>query len=302
MSPSHPLRALAVLTVAALVLVAPVLSTDAAALVGILGLDSDTSDTQESAETPDAAEGAADATNWAPIDQATVTPGVQTITGGAGQCTANFVFTDGQDVYLGQAAHCASLEAPTASNGCAAASLPTGTRVAIQGAEHPGKLVYSSWETMKKVGEKDPTTCRFNDFALVWVHPDDHDKVNPTMPFFGGPTGMNTTGAPAGKTIHTYGNSQLRLGIELLSPKTGASTGTSASGWNHNVYTVTPGIPGDSGSAVIDGDGKALGILSTLMLAPLPASNEVTDLSRALNYANRHTGLDLRLVPGTQGF
>lgn len=295
MSLFHPLRALAVLTVAALIVVAPTLSTDAAALVGILGLGSDTS---ESAETPEAA----DAADWAPIDQATVTPGVQTITGGAGQCTANFVFTDGQDVYLGQAAHCASLEAPTAANGCDANSLPTGTEVGIQGAEHPGTLVYSSWETMKQVGEEDANTCRFNDFALVKVHPDDHDKVNPTMPFFGGPTGVNTTGAPAGKTIHTYGNSQLRLGIELLSPKSGASTGTSAGGWNHNVYTATPGIPGDSGSAVIDGDGKALGILSTLMLAPLPASNEVTDLSRALNYANHHTGLDLRLVPGTQAF
>lgn len=299
MSLFRPLRAFAVLTVAALVVVAPALSTDAAALVGILGLDSDA---PESAEPPEAPDEAAEATDWAPIEEATVTPGVQTVTGGAGQCTANFVFTDGQDVYVGQAAHCASLEAATASNGCEASSLPTGTEVAVQGAEHPGTLVYSSWETMKEVAEEDPATCLFNDFALVQLHPDDHDKVNPTMPFFGGPTGLNTSGTQLGQSVYTYGNSQLRLGIELLSPKTGTSTGTSAGGWNHNVYTVTPGIPGDSGSAVIDGDGKALGILSTLMLAPLPASNEVTDLSRALNYANHHTGLGLRLVPGTQGF
>lgn len=296
MSLFRPLRALAVLTVAALVVVAPALSTDAAALVGILGLGSDA---PESAEAP---EEAAEAAGWAPIDEATVTPGVQTVTGGAGQCTANFVFTDGQDVYVGQAAHCASLEAATASNGCESSAMPTGTEVTVQGAENPGTLVYSSWETMKEVGEQDANTCLFNDFALVKLHPDDHDKVNPTMPFFGGPTGLNTTGTALGEVVHTYGNSELRLGIELLSPKNGVSTGTGAGGWTHNVYTVTPGIPGDSGSGVIDGSGKALGILSTLMLAPLPASNEVTDLSRALNYANNHTSLDLRLVPGTQGF
>src|SRR5690606_21000342 len=43
---------------------------------------------------------------WAPANQATIHPGVQMITGG-GQCTANFVFTQGDDVFLGYAAHCA---------------------------------------------------------------------------------------------------------------------------------------------------------------------------------------------------
>src|SRR5688572_188703 len=39
---------------------------------------------------------------------AEVRPGVQTITEGSGQCTANFVFSDGSNTYLGQSAHCAS--------------------------------------------------------------------------------------------------------------------------------------------------------------------------------------------------
>src|SRR5688500_5566633 len=58
---------------------------------------------------------------------APIRPGVQTITGG-GQCTANFVFTDGTDVYLGQAAHCSGLGAATATDGCdqAADPLPIG--------------------------------------------------------------------------------------------------------------------------------------------------------------------------------
>ena len=59
--------------------------------------------------------GAASASAWAPAASATIHPGVMTFTGGssflngAGQCTANFVYTDSSgNVYLGQAAHCSS--------------------------------------------------------------------------------------------------------------------------------------------------------------------------------------------------
>ena len=48
---------------------------------------------------------AAAAPTWAPAATATIHPGVQLVTDGA-QCTANFVFADATDVYLGQAAHC----------------------------------------------------------------------------------------------------------------------------------------------------------------------------------------------------
>ena len=56
-------------------------------------------------------------------------------------------------------------------------------------------------------------------------------------------------------------------------PHTGISLGDDAAdgGWSHPLYTVTPGIPGDSGSAFLSADGKAIGTLSTLGLAPLPA-------------------------------
>ena len=46
-------------------------------------------------------------------------------------------------------------------------------------------------------------------------------------------------------------------------------------GWSRTVLTVTPGIPGDSGSAFMNASGEAIGVLSTLMLAPLPAANGV---------------------------
>jgi hypothetical protein len=49
--------------------------------------------------------------------------------------------------------------------------------------------------------------------------------------------------------------------------------------------------------------GKAVGVLSTLGLAPLPLSNNIGDLSKELAFAQAHSGLaGLRLVNGTVPF
>jgi hypothetical protein len=101
--------------------------------------------------------------------------------------------------------------------------------------------------------------------------------------------------------VLSYGNSSLRGGVEQLSPKEGIQLSQDSGGWNHNVFTVSPGIPGDSGSAFIDKDGKAFGILSTLQVAPTPASNGVGDVSRELSYAASH-GMSVTLADGTEAF
>lgn len=243
---------------------------------------------------------AAAAPTWAPAARATIRPGAMTFTGGA-QCTANFVFTDGTHVYLGQAAHCAATQGGT--NGCRTGSLPLGTPVTVRGATHPGVLAYSSWLTMRQRGERDPNTCDHNDFALVRLNPADHGKVNPTVPHWGGPTGIDTDGTRVGERVYSYGNSTLRLGLTLLSPQRGYSLGDSASGWNHQVVNVLPGVFGDSGSGVLDADGDAIGTLQTIELAPLAGSNGVSDLARELRYMWDHTALDaVRLVKGTEPF
>lgn len=239
---------------------------------------------------------------WAPAATAPIRPGVQTITGGAGQCTANFVFSNGSDVFIGQAAHCAGTGAPTDTNGCDSASLPLGTTVDVDGATRPGTLVYSSWLTMQQLGENNPDTCAFNDLALVRLDPADYGRVNPSIPVWGGPVGVNTSGTTVGSTVYSYGNSSLRLGLTLLSPKRGISVGDSGSGWSHTVYTVTPGIPGDSGSAFLDGSGRALGVLSTVAVLPLPASNGVGDIGREIAYMQANWNSGVQLVNGTEPF
>lgn len=237
---------------------------------------------------------------WAPVGQATITPGVQTDTAG-GQCTANFVFTSGPDVFLGQSAHCAGTGAATDTDGCDAGTLPLGTPVTVAGATRPGELAYSSWVAMQASGEDDPDTCAFNDFALVRLDPVDVARVNPSVPRFGGPAGVGGPSA-VGDTVFSYGNSSLRLGITTLSPKQGVVTAIAGGGWSRTVYTLTPGIPGDSGSGFLGASGAAIGTLSTLAILPSPLSNGVGDLARELAYA-RAAGLpDLELVDGTQPF
>jgi hypothetical protein len=244
---------------------------------------------------------AAPASAWAPAATAPVHPGVMTFTDGA-QCTSNFVFTAGGAVYLGQAAHCSGTGAATETDGCASASLPIGTPVEVDGAQQPGTLVYNSWLTMQARGEADPDTCAFNDLALIRLAPGDAANTNPSIPFFGGPTGVGGASA-TGATVYSYGNSSLRLGISQLSPKQGVVVSTEGNGWSRTLYTLTPGIPGDSGSAFLDAGGKAIGVLSTVAIAPLAGSNGVGDLGRELDYLNRFGGLGaVSLVNGTEPF
>jgi len=241
------------------------------------------------------------ASAWAPAAQATVHPGVMMFTAG-GQCTSNFVFTRGPDVYLGQAAHCSSTGAQTSTDGCDTGSLPLGTSVQVTGASRPGTMVYNSWLTMQGRGETNANACAYNDFALVRINPADVAKVNPSVPGFGGPTGVGNAGG-LGSTVYSYGNSSLRGGVTKLSPKQGAVVQNTGGGWSHTVYTVTPGIPGDSGSGFLNASGQAIGVLSTLQVLPVAGSNGVGDLGRELAYMRANSSFsEVQLAPGTKPF
>jgi hypothetical protein len=225
-------------------------------------------------------------------------PGVQMRTAGA-QCTANFVYTGGGKTYLGQAAHCSGTGAADETNGCTAKSLPLGTPVEISGASKPGKLAYNSWLAMQAAHETDPDACAYNDLALVEIDPADVAEVTSSVPFFGGPVGVDANGTTPGERVVSYGNSELRGGVPVLSPKVGTSLGDQGHGWSHTVATVSPGIPGDSGSAFLSADGRALGVLSTLNFTPAPGTNSIGDLAKMLGYARGHGASgDLSVVNG----
>jgi hypothetical protein len=245
---------------------------------------------------------------WAPAETAAIRPGVMLITENLA-CTANFIYTSGERTFIGSAAHCASEGGLSDLDGCTTPSFPVGTNVTIQGfdgVERTGSLAYSSWLTMQEVGETDETVCTFNDFALIEIDPADVAVVNPSVPIFGGPTGIDTDGLPAGEQVFSYGNSPTRAGLDAISPKTGVSAGDIGEGFAHTYYSVPPDVQGDSGNGLLDSDGEAVGVLSRLnLLAPpaAPGSSGATDVAMAMAYAQDEGGLDgLGLVPGTEAF
>ena len=172
------------------------------------------------------------APSWAPADTAAIHPGTMMYTDGA-QCTANFVYTDSSgNVYVGYAAHCAGKGEATDTNGCDQDSVPLGTKVTFTNDGNlasegttvgTGTLVYSSWITENQIGTTDANTCAYNDLALVKVSAADVSKVNPSVPFWGGPTGIDTDGTKAGDRVWTYGNSSLRARCSRRCPRTPAS-------------------------------------------------------------------------------
>jgi hypothetical protein len=247
--------------------------------------------------------GAASASGrFASEQDASIHPGV-TLDSPAGQCTSNFLFTSGDKTYIGMAAHCVGRGSETDTDGCKSRSYPLGTRVKVQGARSDGRLAYSSWIAMQKRGEHDEDLCAYNDFALVELDDNDVQDANPTVPHFGGPVGLRRGGLEAGGQVYTYGNSDLRAGLSPLSPKQGVNLGDQGNGRTHQVVTLSPGVPGDSGSGFLDSDGRAFGVLSTLSLTPLPGSNGVTDLARALDYANDYGHLGtIKLATGDRDF
>lgn len=247
--------------------------------------------------------GAASAGGFASSADATVHPGVVLYADGKA-CTANFVFTDAAGhFYLGEAAHCMSSGEPTNFNGCSDPVLPLGTEVGIAGSDVKGALAYSSWSTMQKVREPDATTCLTNDFALVRLPDEAVTTLNPSVPYFGGPTGLAPQTSGTGDFVYSYGNSPLRQGIAELSPKSGVVLDREDDDWTYFCYFVTPIIPGDSGSGVLDESGRALGVASSLVFVPYPGGNGIASLPKALAYAQAHSGIrGLQLVPGTERF
>ncbi|GAA0929229.1 serine protease [Pseudonocardia zijingensis] len=248
--------------------------------------------------------GPAHAAPPATITTATISPGALMMTPVDGHvtsaCTAAFVFAGGDATYLGYAAHCAGASESMGLSGCREPALPVGTDVTIVGSDGSrtaGRLAYTSWGTMQRRGETDPALCLHNDFALVELDPADAARVDPTVPVVGGPTGLDTDGTRFGEPVVS-----LQPQGGETSVKQGRSLGTSGGGLAHRVETRPPGRPGDSGSGYLDGGGRAFGVLSTLFTDG-SATNGVTDLAHALDYAGTYGGIGpVDLVPGRRPF
>ncbi|RZT88137.1 hypothetical protein EV383_5074 [Pseudonocardia sediminis] len=278
---------------------------------------------------------AAPVATFAPATTAAVGPGVQIATPlprGAELCTANFLYTDaagsdghadggrrGKDgehqsahtesgagvpdgkVYLGAAAHCnAAEDAMSSVDGCREPVMPVGTAVVIQGRDgenYAGRVAYNSWATMQARGETDPELCNLNDLELIELGDAAVAASNPTVPGFGGPTGLDADGTGEGEKVYSHQPNQL-----VATPnKQGISLGQPEGPRTHVVATTPPGVPGDSGSGYLDAEGRAFGVLSSLM-APT-TTNGVADIAQALDYADEFGGVGrVSVIEGDRPF
>ncbi|HET6403519.1 MAG TPA: hypothetical protein VFH78_02635 [Candidatus Thermoplasmatota archaeon] len=165
---------------------------------------------------------------------AVIYPGAKALTP-IGQCTLNFVVTDGVELYVGTAGHCVR---------------GVGDRVRVPGVVF-GTVVQSAYGGGR-------------DWAFVRVDPEDRHLVDPTLATWGGPRGAREAmpgevvvhhgwGASLGQVDETRG----RAGV-VVAPV-------------HRGFIYAGSVDsGDSGSPVMLATGEAAGIAVATIFIPLP--------------------------------
>src|SRR4051812_14115887 len=195
-------------------------------------------------------------------------------------CTMNFVFTDGTSNYIGTAGHCAS-KGKTVIAQVATRIDPTDTVLATLAAI--GTTV-ASWNN--GIGK---------DFALVKINP--AFRVVPGVAGALGPTGT-FCGDPVGQPVMHYGHGYIFF-VEQGDPKFGEVIPdlsllvrfTTPDGYNWVGY----GLPGDSGSEVMNDAGLAVGDLTHgLEVAGVPIAG--LSFGTDMNGIFRMIGTTYRLV------
>jgi hypothetical protein len=176
-------------------------------------------------------------------------PGVRPggmLTSDIGQCTLNFLFkTPEGERYIGTAGHCILGEGPVADS--------AGEKM---------------WPKGQGPAAKDPDGKRFGEFAyavlqdpkdFALIRLDPGVEASPEMCNYGGPTGINDdiSGDP---TVLQYFGNGIAIGTALPARSAVALGLPNAD----HVYAAGLALPGDSGSAVISEDGRAVGVLVTV--------------------------------------
>jgi hypothetical protein len=186
-------------------------------------------------------------------------------------CTLGFLVADSSGLYFSTAGHCIHVN-DTASN-------PTIGKFGV------GAFHYLVPETGS---ESDGSPGE--DFALIRIDPADYAQVSPTVCGWGGPKGLYTDTPGSGGVKH-YGSGE---GMTVAGPTTQQRQGFNLLNNNTAFYWTGAGVPGDSGSAVLSDDLRAVGVLTHLIVSP-PSDNGGTHLLRGFQLASA-AGFHLRLV------
>ena len=228
-------------------------------------------------------------------------------------CTANFVWRDGGgDLYIGAAGHCFLPSDRNASEnarrdgenaedvydvsrldvsvcddctvGGATGLTFTGTTIGL------GDVVYARQNLPdgSEVG---------HDFGLVRIPSDAEDAVDPSLPQFGGPSGVSDGAVPAGLPVNQYGAGVANGEVFPTMGSNGVSEGDL--GTPESWYAAIRASPGDSGSPLqateagtgVEG-GDAAGILTHLTAVGTAG----TTMGRCVEMVQTDIGLGIETV------
>jgi hypothetical protein len=203
-----------------------------------------------------------------------------------GLCTLNFLFvTPDGERFIGTAGHCIIGEGPVADS-AGEKTWPKGTGPAAKDSTGTrfGEFAYAVLQDPK-------------DFALIRLDPG--VEASPELCNYGGPTGINDEVSEGTKVLEYFGNG---VGIGSTVPARSAV----AMGFPNadHVYAAGLALPGDSGSAVITDDGRAVGVLVTTGIHGLGFDENgvdfgtmgITRITPQINRASAALGLQFTMV------
>lgn len=214
-----------------------------------------------------------------------VRPGGELLTD-IGVCTMNFLFrTPAGERFIGTAGHCILGEGPVADN-IGEKTWPKGEGPVAKDGDggRIGEFAYAVLQDPK-------------DFALIRIDPG--VEASPEMCNYGGPTGINNEISDGAKVLQYFGNG-VAIGMALPARSAVAMGFPNP---NH-VYAAGIALPGDSGSAVITDDGRAVGVLVTTGIHGLGVDDNgvdfgtvgITRIVPQVERAQEALGLQLTMV------
>ena len=240
------------------------------------------------------ADASAGGLHWASAATAKIKPGLSSVDVAGVRCVVGFLLTDGTRVYAAVPASCTGVSDGQPTNGCTEAQVPYGLKVPITGARFKAVFVYSSFVRMQLAGTRRTNVCHNNDLSLLRLDPRDIKRANPSLAAVGGPTGVSQS-APAFPD-------QLTVVLSGASTRAAADA-TASGGWSHTMVVGGPVNDALVGSPVVDGQGKALGMVSFTPQQGGPGTSTATDLYREITFLQKVRGFrHVHLAKGTMRY
>jgi hypothetical protein len=202
-------------------------------------------------------------------------------------CTANFVFVKNGVYGLGTAGHCAANDALGGFPDVTAYVVPPVGSGSLPGFYHIGKFVLSH---NNGIGD---------DFAMIQIYPQYNSWMNPSMPVWGGPTGVYTSNSV---TVVKHFGHGLGFGAGGT-PRAGVAPIWGARGGNAFAW-YGAGFEGDSGSAVNVVTGEGAGNFTHIVISDGAIPGQIypgmlcgTRLTKILSIATGWTLQTASLIP-----